>query len=148
MESIGGVESILDRRILARPRFALVIFGVFASVALLLTAVGLYAIVAYTVTQRTREIGVRVALGADSMTVSRMIVADGMRHVAAGVALGIVVAFATTHLLASFLYDSSAFDPRAIASAVLLLGFVTLIASAIPLRRALSIAPVDALRAE
>ena len=146
--SIGGVESILDRRILARPRFALVIFGVFASVALLLTAVGLYAIVAYTVTQRTPEIGVRVALGADSMTVSRMIVADGMRHVAAGVALGIVVAFATTHLLASFLYDSSAFDPRAIASAVLLLGFVTLIASAIPLRRALSIAPVDALRAE
>ena len=146
--SIRGVESVLDKRILARPRFALVIFGVLASIALLLTAVGLYAIVAYTVTQRTREIGVRIALGADSMTVSRMIVGDGMRHVAGGVALGIVLALATTRLLASFLYDQRPFDASAIVSAALLLGLVTLAASAIPLRRALLIEPVDALRAD
>ena len=148
LASIRDVESVLDSRVLARPRFALVLFGVFASIALLLTAVGLYATVAYTVTQRTREIGVRVALGADSMAVGRMILGDGIRHVLFGVVLGLVVAFATTHLLTSFLYDQNASDPHAFAGATLLLVTVTFIASSIPLRRALGIAPVDALRAE
>ncbi len=146
--SIRGVESVLDSRILARPRFALALFGVFASIALLLTAVGLYAIVAYSVTQRTREIGVRVALGADSTAIARMIIGDGLRHVVAGIALGLVIAFATTRLLTSFLYDSNASDPRAFVGAALLLGIVTLVASSIPLSRALGIAPVDALRAD
>jgi putative ABC transport system permease protein len=146
--SIRGVESVLDTRVLARPRFALALFGVFASIALLLTAVGLYATVAYSVTQRTREIGVRVALGADSATVARMILGDGIRHATIGVVLGLVIAFATTRLLTSFLYDGNASDPRAFVGATLLLAVVTLTASSIPLRRALGIEPVDALRAD
>jgi len=146
--SIRGVESVLDTRVLARPRFALTLFGVFASIALLLTAVGLYAVVAYSVTQRTREIGVRVALGADSAAVARMVLGDGIRHVAIGVLLGLGIAFATTRLLTSFLYDGDASDPRAFAGATLVLAIVTLVASSIPLRRALGIAPVDALRAD
>jgi putative ABC transport system permease protein len=148
LTSIRGVESVLDTRVLARPRFALVLFGIFASIALLLTAVGLYSVVAYTVTRRTREIGVRVALGADSMAVTRMIVGDGMRHVASGVAAGLIIALATMRLLTSFLYDGNSWDPRAFAGATLLLAVVTLVASAIPLRRALGVAPVDALRAD
>jgi putative ABC transport system permease protein len=148
LSSIRGVESVLDTRVLARPRFALVLFGVFASIALLLTAVGLYSVVAYTVTHRTREIGVRVALGADAAAVTRMILADGMRHVASGVVLGVVVAFATTHLLTSFLYNGNASDPRAFAGAAIVLAAVTLVASSIPLRRALGVAPIDALRSD
>jgi len=146
--SIRGVESVLDTRVLARPRFALSLFGVFASIALLLTAVGLYAVVAYSVTQRTREIGVRVALGADSTAVARMVLGDGIRHVVIGVLLGLGIAFATTRLLTSFLYDGDASDPRAFAGATLVLAIVTLVASSIPLRRALGIAPMDALRTD
>jgi putative ABC transport system permease protein len=148
LASMRDVESVLDSRVLARPRFALVLFGVFASIALLLTAVGLYATVAYTVTQRTREIGVRIALGADSAAVSRMILGDGIRHVLFGVVLGLAVALATSRLLTSFLYDRDASDPRVFAAAMLLLAAVTLVATLIPLRRALTIAPVDALRAD
>jgi len=146
--SIRGVESVLDSRILARPRFALVLFGVFASIALLLTAVGLYAIVAYSVTQRTREIGVRVALGADSAAVARMVLGDGIRHVVIGVVLGLGIALATTRLLRSFLYDGNPSDPRAFVGATLLLAVVMLVASSVPLRRALNVVPVDALRSD
>ena len=148
LASMRDVESVLDSRVLARPRFALALFGVFASIALLLTAVGLYAVVAYTVTQRTREIGMRVALGADSAAVARLILGDGIRHVLFGVVVGVAAAFATTHLLTSFLYDQNASDPRAFAGATLVLVAVTLIASSIPLGRALGIAPMDALRSD
>jgi putative ABC transport system permease protein len=146
--SIRGVESVLETRVLARPRFALALFGIFASIALLLTAVGLYAVVAYSVTQRTREIGVRVALGADSMAVARMVLGDAIRHAAGGTAVGLIVALATAHLLTSFVYDHKTLDLRAFVGAASVLIVVTLVASSLPLARALAIEPVDALRSD
>ncbi|HEY6828811.1 MAG TPA: ADOP family duplicated permease [Gemmatimonadaceae bacterium] len=146
--SMRRVESLLDSRVLARPRFALALFGLFASIALLLTAVGLYAVVAYTVTQRTREIGVRLALGADSAAVARMVLGDGIRHAAGGTVVGLILTLATTHLLASFVYDHNTLDPSAFMAAACVLIVVTLVASSIPVARALAIEPVDALRSD
>jgi putative ABC transport system permease protein len=90
--------------VLARPRFALEVFGVFAMVALAVSAAGLYGIIAYAVTQRTREIGVRVALGAEPGAVARLVLGDSARLVIGGGVLGLLGGYAGTRVLASFLY--------------------------------------------
>jgi putative ABC transport system permease protein len=146
--SIRSVDSMLDQRILSRPRFALVLFGVFASIALVLAAVGLYAIIAYAVTQRTREIGVRVALGAEPFSVARLILADGFRLVLLGGGAGVAVALASMRLLTSFLDDQSRADPLAFGGAMLLLAAVAFVALLVPTLRALRVDPMDALRAD
>jgi putative ABC transport system permease protein len=148
LRSLDPAESTFDRRVLARPRFALVLFGLFATIALAVSAVGLYAIVAYAVTQRTREIGVRVALGAEPSAVARLILGGSARLVGAGACLGLLGAYATTRMLTTFLYDLSPTDPFAFGAAVLLLSAVALVASFIPMRRALRIDPMEALRAD
>jgi putative ABC transport system permease protein len=148
LASIRSLESMLDQRILSRPRFALVLFVVFASIALVLTAVGLYAIIAYAVTQRTHEIGVRVALGAAPVVVARLIVGDGFRHVVLGGAMGIILTFASTRLLTSFLFAQRATDPIAFGGAAIILGLIALMASLVPTFRALRVDPIDALRAD
>jgi hypothetical protein len=141
-------DDIVYRRVLARPRFALAVFGVFATIALAVCAAGLYGIIAYAVSQRTREIGVRVALGAEPMAVARLVLADSGRLVFVGGALGLVVALAATRVLASFLYQVRPADPAALGGAVLLLVVVALIATLVPMRRALRIDPMDALRTD
>jgi ABC-type antimicrobial peptide transport system permease subunit len=127
---------------------AALITSVLGAVGLLLAAVGLYGIVAYLVGQRTREIGVRMALGASHRDVLRLVVVDGMRPVVIGMAIGLVLAVAVTRLLMSFLLGVSPLDTVTFVAGAALLMAVALTASWLPARRAATTDPVRALRAE
>jgi len=133
---------------LGQTRLMTWLLGIFAGVALLLAAIGIYAAVAYTVEQRTGEIGVRMALGAQTRDVLRLIVDQGMRPVVIGLAIGIVSAFALGRLLTSQLYEVSAHNPALLAAATVLLAAIALIACLVPARRAAHVDPIQALRAE
>ena len=139
-DTIGGV--LLPQRVAA------LVTAVLGSVGLLLAAVGLYGIVAYLVGQRTREIGVRVALGAGRGDVLRLVVGEGMRPVAVGVALGLLLAVGATRLLTAFLFGVSPLDVVAFAGGAAVLTAVALAASYLPARHAAATDPVGALRAE
>jgi putative ABC transport system permease protein len=140
--------SELVRMSLAQRRFALVLMLLFGSVALLLTAVGIYGVMSYTVAQRTQEIGIRVALGALPSSVLGMVVRDGMRLCALGLGLGLAGALALTRLLSSLLYGVSATDGVTFAAIALVLALVALAAILIPARRATRVDPMLALRAD
>jgi putative ABC transport system permease protein len=129
------------RETLATPRFNSFLLGGFALLALLLTLVGLYGVMSYSVTQRTPEIGIRMALGASAADVLRMIVAQGARLIAVGLALGLVGACALTRVLQNLLYDVRPTDPLTFALTALLLATVTLLACYWPARRATQVDP-------
>jgi putative ABC transport system permease protein len=148
LAQLEPMETTIDNRVLARPRRALIVFVMFAVVALALSAVGLYGVMAYAVTQRTREIGLRVALGADPATVARLIVGDAGRLIAMGAVLGLLIAYAATRAVSAFLYAVAPNDPAAFLVATLVLVVVALAASLVPVRRAVKIDPCDALRAD
>jgi putative ABC transport system permease protein len=133
---------------LAQPRFYLSLLAAFAGAALLLAAVGLYGVIAYAVQQRTREIGVRMALGASSGNVLGMVVREGLGMSAVGVALGLVGAAALTRVLQSLLFGVTTTDPLTFASVAVVLSLVAIAASLIPARRAASIDPQRALRTD
>jgi putative ABC transport system permease protein len=132
----------------AQPRFRTWLIGILAMLALVLAAVGVYGVMSYTVTQRTSEIGVRVALGAQPKDVFRIIVGEGLRLALFGVGVGLVAALVLTRLLQSFLFGISAYDPVTFIAVSLLLTLVAAAASYFPARRATRVDPMIALRYE
>jgi hypothetical protein len=138
----------LAQRSMVQLSFTMLTLGVVSALALVLGVVGLYGVLAYVVTQRTREIGVRMALGATSGTVRRQVVSQGTKVVLVGVVLGVVAAVASTRLMGALLYDVKAVDPIVFAAmSVLMLG-VGVMASYLPARRASLVHPVEALRSD
>jgi len=124
------------------------LLGIFAGVALLLASIGIYGAVAYTVEQRTGEIGVRMALGAQTRDVLLLVVSQGMKPVVIGLAIGVAAAFALGRLISTQLYQVSAHNPSLLAGATLLLATTALVACLLPARRATLVDPVQALRTE
>jgi predicted permease len=143
-ESMTGIIS--DS--LAARRFAMMLLGIFAALALVMSCVGIYGVISYLTGQRTHEIGIRVALGAQRRDVLRLVLAGALRMALAGVALGLVAALALTRLMAKMLFGVSAHDPLTMAGVGVVLTLVTLAACYIPARRAAKVDPVVALRNE
>jgi hypothetical protein len=145
-----AVQSMLEVKRLGSWQYAIFgwMFSAFGAVALLLAVTGVYGLLAYSVSQRTQEIGVRVALGASRGNVIGLIVWQGLRLAGAGILLGLIGAFGVTHIVASFLYNITPTDPLTFASASLFLIAVALLASYVPTRRATAVDPLIALRSE
>jgi putative ABC transport system permease protein len=144
---VRTLESLLGSSI-ARQRFNTLLLAVFAMVALLLAAVGIYGVMAYSVTQRTQEIGIRVALGARGADVLKLVVGQGMKLALTGVVIGTIGALALTRLMSNLLFSVSATDPLTFITVATLLIGVALVACWIPARRAAKVDPMTALRCE
>jgi putative ABC transport system permease protein len=145
--NIHTMDELVSRSVAGR-RFSMTLLAIFACVAILLAAVGLYGVMSYSVAQRTHEIGVRMALGASHRDVVALIVKQAAWLAAAGIAVGLVAAIALTRLMGNLLYEISATDPATFAAVSLLIGAVTLLASYVPARRATRVDPMVALRHE
>lgn len=136
------IDSMVQRR------FSMILLAVFALVALILASVGLYGVMSYSVTHRTNEIGIRMALGAPVTDVLAMVVGQGMKLSIAGVGIGLAGAFALSRVMRSLLFSVSATDPLIYALVALVLAGVSLLACYVPARRATKIDPMEALRYE
>jgi putative ABC transport system permease protein len=147
VQNLEPMEKLIGRG-LAQPRFNMLLLAIFAGVAMVLAAVGIYGVIAYSVAQRTREIGIRMALGAQRRDMLRMVLRQSLSVVVVGLVIGLAAAFAATRLLASLLYGVGANDLLTYASVVFLLGGTALLASYIPARRAMKVDPMEALRYE
>ena len=138
----------LARRSMQQLSFTMLTLGVVAGLALLLGAIGLYGVLSYVVAERTREIGVRMALGATASAVRRMVVSQGARVVVVGAIIGIVVALASTRVLGSLLFGVKPVDPIVFAAMSAMMIAIGALASYIPARRASSVNPIDSLRSD
>ena len=145
--NIQPLDAILAKSI-ARPRSQSVLLAVFAGIALLLAMIGIFGVMSYSVLQRTREIGIRVALGASRNEVLRLVVGQGAVLAAIGIAVGLAVAFALTRYLRTLLFETSPIDPLTFIGVSLILGAVAIAASYFPARKATSVDPMQALRYE
>jgi predicted permease len=147
LASVRTLQEIYDRS-LARTSFTLVMLGIAGGMALLLGVAGIYGVISYAVSQRTREIGIRIALGAPAHAVTRLFVGHGMLLAGIGVAIGLAAAFAVTRLMASLLFEISAVDPLTYVVVSLMLFTATVLACYLPALRATRVDPIAALRAE
>jgi predicted permease len=144
---VRTMDELMYRQ-LAQPRFAMVLLGSFAGLALLLTIVGLYGVMMYSVTRRTREIGVRMALGAQRVTVLGMVLRDAASLLILGVVIGLAVTLATSSVLRSMLYGTGSRNPWVLTLVSVAIAVAGLIAAYLPAMRAASIEPMEALRTE
>jgi ABC-type antimicrobial peptide transport system permease subunit len=147
ISNVRTLEQAMNERISDR-RFALILLGIFAVLALALASIGIYGVMSYSVAQRTREIGIRMALGAARPQVLRLVVLDAARLALIGVGIGAAAAFVLTRFMSAFLYGISAADPLTFAVLSLFLTGVALLAGYVPARRAMKVDPVTALRYE
>ena len=136
----------LVNRSVAEPRFNTLLVGAFAAPAVVLAALGIYGVVAYAATQRTREIGVRIALGAEKADIFRLLLGQGLRLTALGVALGLAASLAANQIMSSLVYGVTTTDPITFAGVALVLLVVALTAAYVPARRATKVDPLTALR--
>ena len=142
------LDNLLQMYAYAQPRFSLVVLGVFAVTGTLLVAIGVFSVMAYTVTCQSREIAVRIALGARQGQVMRVVLNLGVRLLALGVGVGLLASVASTRLIANQLWNTSPYDPLTLAVAVSIVALVGLAACYIPARRAMRVDPIGALRSE
>jgi ABC-type antimicrobial peptide transport system permease subunit len=145
--AVRTMEQIISGS-LAERRFTMLLLIIFAAAALLLAAVGIYGVMSYTVTRRTHELGIRTTLGASRGEIVGLVLRQGMKLAAIGMAAGLVAALALTRLMAVLLYGVRPADPATLAAVTLLLGGIALLACYIPARRATAVDPVVALRCE
>jgi predicted permease len=156
LASIGGNATLSDAKtmeelrgnIIADRRFTLILVGVFAALALVLASIGIYGVISYSVEQRTREIGIRTALGASPRRVLRMVLGDGAKLATIGIGIGTVGALVLTQFIRAFLYSVSPSDPLTFTGIGLVLASVAIIASYVPARRAMNVDPNTALKCE
>ena len=132
----------------SQPRFYAILLGSFAAIALIIAALGIYGVISYAVSQRTRELGIRIALGAQRERVVRLVIGQGLTLTLVGIAIGIVGAYALTRLITSLLFGVAPADPLTFAVVALLFVAVACLASYLPARRAAAVDPIIAMRAE
>ena len=145
LSEVRSMEAVMGTALSSR-RFTTLLLGWFAALALLLSGVGIYGVIAYGVSQRTYEIGLRQALGADRGSVLALIVAEGLKLTGAGLVVGLLATLATGQLIRSLLVEVTAADPVTLLAVAALLGGVATLASWIPARRAMAVSPTEALR--
>jgi len=145
--NIRSMDEILSRST-ARQDFHMALMLIFGGLALLLAAIGIYGVIAYSMQQRTQEIGIRLALGAEPRDVRNMVVMQGMLPAIGGVVIGLAAAFGLTRLISSFLYGVEAKDPVVFVAVPIFLSTVALFAIWLPARRASRIDPIQALRSD
>jgi putative ABC transport system permease protein len=144
----GTLEGYLQQFSYAGPKFGLILLGVFASVGLVLVAIGVFSVMAYSVSLQTHEIGIRMALGAPTITVLKMVLSKGLRLIGVGVVLGMLASIALTRLVASMFWGVSPRDPVTFIGVLLVLAAVGTVACLVPARRATRVDPLVALRYE
>ena len=145
--NVKTMDDLLDRSV-AQRRFNMLLLGLFASMAIVLAIIGIYGVLSYSVSQRTHEIGVRMALGAKQGDIFKLVIGQGMMMALIGIAVGMGTAFAVTRIISSLLFGVSATDPLTFASIAVLLAAVAFMACYIPARRATKVSPMFALRSE
>ena len=147
LTNVQTIGEVIDQGLWA-PRMGAALLAVFGGLALILAIIGVYGVLSYSVNQQTREIGVRMAMGAHSGRILSLVVGQGMRLTIAGLTLGILIAFAATRVLSSLLFGVSAHDPLIFAAVSLVLATAAILACYIPARRATRVDPMVALRYE
>ena len=145
--NIGTMRERISRSV-STERFNMILLTIFATVALLLAAIGLYGVIAYSVSHRTRELGIRIALGAERQDIVNLVVRQGIPLLGAGVALGLIAAAGLTRFLAGLLFAVGPLDATIFVAVAALLPAVALLASYVPARRASKVDPIDSLRGD
>jgi ABC-type antimicrobial peptide transport system permease subunit len=147
LTNVNTIEELIDQGLYA-PRIGAALLSVFGALALLLAVVGVYGVLSYSVNQQTREIGIRMAMGAQTGRVLKLVVGQGMRLALAGLALGLVIALAAMRVLSTLLFGVSAHDPVIFVGVSIVLMAAAILACYIPARRAMKVDPMVALRYE